>query len=513
MGSNIIVSFSDIEKHFGSVIANKNITFDLKSENIYALLGENGAGKSTLMNMLSGIYRPDKGVLKVFGEEVKFSSPKDAINLGIGMIHQHFKLVENLSALENIILGQEKSFFLSKKNLRDKVEKICKDFSLEVDLDKKIYDLSISEKQTVEIIKVLYRGAKILILDEPTAVLTPQETKHLFKIMKNMKAKGCTLIIITHKLHEIMEVTDEVIIMRKGEYITKLETSKTNEKELTDVMVGETLDLKIERPLVTKGNKVLEVKDLKVIDKDKIEKLKGITFDIFEGEVLGVAGLAGSGQKELCEAINGIEKIASGDIIYEEKSLLGKNPREIIELGISMSFIPEDRLGMGLVPSMSMVDNVILKDYYKQKGVFLSRREAEEKSEKLIDDLNIKTPSIKHPVKELSGGNIQKILLGRELDTNPHLLVTAYPTRGLDIASSHLIYDLINERKVKGTGVLYIGEDLDVLLEISDRIMVMCDGEVTGVVEAKKTCKEELGFLMAGLSLEEAKEKRGDINA
>lgn len=513
MGSNIIVSFNDIEKHFGSVIANKNITFDLKSENIYALLGENGAGKSTLMNMLSGIYRPDKGVLKVLGEEVKFSSPKDAINLGIGMIHQHFKLVENLSALENIILGQEKSFFLSKKNLRDKVEKICKDFSLEVDLDKKIYDLSISEKQTVEIIKVLYRGAKILILDEPTAVLTPQETKHLFKIMKNMKAKGCTLIIITHKLHEIMEVTDEVIIMRKGEYITKVETKKTNEKELTDIMVGETLDLKIERPDVNKGNKVLEVKDLKVIDKDKIEKLKGISFDIYEGEVLGVAGLAGSGQKELCEAINGIEKIANGDIIYEEKSLLGKNPREIIELGISMSFIPEDRLGMGLVPSMSMVDNVILKDYYKQKGVFLSRREAEEKSEKLIDDLNIKTPSIKHPVKELSGGNIQKILLGRELDTNPHLLVTAYPTRGLDIASSHLIYDLINERKVKGTGVLYIGEDLDVLLEISDRIMVMCDGEVTGVVEAKKTCKEELGFLMAGLSLEEAKEKRGDINA
>ncbi len=513
MGSNIIVSFDDIEKHFGSVIANKNITFDLKSEKIYALLGENGAGKSTLMNMLSGIYRPDKGLLKVFGKEVIFSSPKDAIKLGIGMIHQHFKLVENLSALDNIILGQEKSFFLNKRKIKEKVEKICKDFSLEVDLDKKIYDLSISEKQTVEIIKVLYRGAKILILDEPTAVLTPQETKHLFKIMKNMKNKGCTLIIITHKLHEIMEVTDEVIIMRKGEYITKLETMKTNEKELTDVMVGETLDLKIERPAVKRGDKVLEVKELKVIDKDKIEKLKGISFDIYEGEVLGVAGLAGSGQKELCEAINGIEKIAGGDIIYEEKSLLGKNPREIIELGISMSFIPEDRLGMGLVPSMSMVDNVILKDYYKQKGLILSRKEAEEKSQKLVGELNIKTPNIKHPVKELSGGNIQKILLGRELDTNPHLLVTAYPTRGLDIASSHLIYNLINERKVKGTGILYIGEDLDVLLEISDRIMVMCDGEVTGVVEAKNTCKEELGFLMAGLSLEEAKEKRGDVNA
>lgn len=504
-----IIKVENIEKHFGSVVANKNVSFELKNNKIYALLGENGAGKSTLMNMLSGIYKPDGGEIYLKGESVKFKSPKHAIECGIGMIHQHFKLVENMSSLENIILGQEKSIFLSKKKIKEKVEKICNEFSLFVDLDKKIKDLSISEKQTVEIIKVLYRGAKILILDEPTAVLTPQETKHLFEIMRNMKEKGCTLIIITHKLHEIMAVSDEVMIMRKGEMITTVETANTDEKELTDIMVGETLDLKIERPEVSKGKKVLEIKDLKVKDVEGVYKLKGINFDIYEGEILGIAGLAGSGQKELCEAINGIEKIESGDIIYEDKSLLGKNPREILELGISISFIPEDRLGMGLVPNMSMVNNIILKDYYRQKGLFLSRKEAEILSNDLISKLSIKTPSTKHPVKELSGGNIQKILLGRELAINPHLLVTAYPTRGLDIASSHLIYDLINERKVQGTGILYVGEDLDVLLELADRIAVMCDGEITGIVNAKETSKEELGFLMAGLNMDEVNEKKG----
>lgn len=508
-----IIRVENLEKHFGSVIANRNVSFDLKENKIYALLGENGAGKSTLMNMLSGIYKPDAGEIFLKNESIKFKSPKHAIECGIGMIHQHFKLVENQTSLENIILGQESSIFMNKKKIREKVEKVCNEFSLFVDLDKKIKDLSISEKQTVEIIKVLYRGAKILILDEPTAVLTPQETGHLFTIMKNMKEKGCTLIIITHKLHEIMAVSDEVLIMRKGEMITTVKTLETNEKELTDLMVGETLDLKIERPEVPKGKKVLEIQSLEVKDNEGVYKLKEISFYIFEGEVFGIAGLAGSGQKELCEAINGIQKIESGDIVYEEKSLLGKNPREINELGISISFIPEDRLGMGLVPSMSMTDNIILKDYYKQKRTFLSRKAGEKLSLDLIEKLSIKTPSVKHPVKQLSGGNIQKILLGRELTINPHLLVTAYPTRGLDIASSHLIYDLINERKQKGTGILYVGEDLDVLLELADRIAVMCDGKITGIVEAKKTTKEQLGFLMAGLSMEEIKEKLEVKNA
>lgn len=509
MSDKVILSFKNIEKHFASVIANKNINFNLKENKIYALLGENGAGKSTLMNMLSGIYKPDKGEIELHGESKKFNSPKDAINAGIGMIHQHFKLIENLSALENIILGQEKKIFINKKNIKKDLENLCDKFDLKLNLDKKVSLLSISEKQTIEIIKVLYRGANILILDEPTAVLTPQETSNLFKIMKKMKENGCTLIIISHKLHEIMSVSDEVIIMRKGELISIVETNKTNEKELTDIMVGETLDLKIERPLVQRGDKILEVKNLKLIDQEKVMKLKNVSFDIYEGEVLGVAGLAGSGQKELCEAINGIQKVNAGEIIYEHENIIGKNPREIIDRGISMSFIPEDRLGMGLIPSMSMVDNIILKDYYKQKTLLLNRKDGEKRSYKIIKELNVKTPGIKHPVRELSGGNIQKILLGRELETDPHLIVTAYPTRGLDIASSHLIYDLINDRKKNGTGILYIGEDLDVLLELSDRIMVMCDGEITGIVEANKTDKEELGFLMAGLNMEEIKVKRG----
>lgn len=365
-----VIKVENIEKHFGTVIANKNVSFELEANKIYALLGENGAGKSTLMNMLSGIYKPDKGDIYLNGKNIKFKSPKHAIQCGIGMIHQHFKLVENLTSLENIILGQEKSIFSNMKKLKEKVKKICEEFSLFIDLDKKVTELSISEKQTLEIIKVLYRGAKVLILDEPTAVLTPQETKHLFEIMKNMKNKGCTLVIITHKLHEIMAVSDEVLIMRKGEMITSVETNKTDEKELTDIMVGETLDLKIERPHRDLGNKILEIKNLKIKNSDGVLKVKDISFDVFEGEILGFAGLAGSGQKELCEAINGIEKIESGDIIYENKSLIGKNPREIMEMGISISFIPEDRLGMGLVPSMSMVNNVILKDYYKQKDLF-----------------------------------------------------------------------------------------------------------------------------------------------
>lgn len=507
-----VIKVENIEKHFGTVIANKNVSFELEANKIYALLGENGAGKSTLMNMLSGIYKPDKGEIYLNGENIRFKSPKHAIQCGIGMIHQHFKLVENLTSLENIILGQEKSIFSNMKKLKEEVQKICEEFSLFIDLDKKVTELSISEKQTLEIIKVLYRGAKILILDEPTAVLTPQETKHLFEIMRNMKNKGCTLVIITHKLHEIMAVSDEVLIMRKGEMITSVKTNSTDEKELTDIMVGETLDLKIERPQRELGNKILEIKNLKIKNSDGVFKVKNISFDVFEGEILGFAGLAGSGQKELCEAINGIEKIESGDIIYENKSLLGKNPREIMEMGISISFIPEDRLGMGLVPSMSMVNNVILKDYYKQKGFILKRKNAEILSKSLVNQLNIKTPSIKHPVKELSGGNIQKILLGRELTVNPHLLVTAYPTRGLDIASSHLIYDVINERKMQGTGILYFGEDLDVLLELADRIAVICDGEITGIVNAKTTNKEELGFMMAGMNIEEIRNK-GVINA
>ncbi len=503
MTRDIVVEAKNLEKSFAKVYANKNISFKLKKGNIYALLGENGAGKSTLMNMLSGIYRPDSGHIYIHGKKTQLRSPKDAIKNGIGMIHQHFKLVDNLSAMENIILGHEKSFFLNRKHLISELKDFIVKFSLDIDVEKKVSQMSVSEKQSLEILKVLYRGADIMILDEPTAVLTPQEVRHLFKILKKLQDDGCTIIIITHKLQEILEISDEVLIMRKGEMVADVVTENTSEKELTDLMVGESVDLKIERANVEKGSKILEIKNLIIYDEENVKKIKEISFDLHAGEILGIAGLAGSGQKELCEAINGLQNISQGSIVYEGENIVGMSPRKISEKGIALSFVPEDRLGMGLVSSMSMIDNMILKNYYKQPGFFLRRRDASEKSKKLIDKLRIVTPDEKHPVRQLSGGNIQKILLGRELDSQPHLLIVAYPTRGLDISSSHLIYDLINEQKRKGIGTIYVGEDLDVLMEISDRIMVVCDGENTGIVDAKTTTKEELGFMMAGKKLEE----------
>ncbi|PKM94374.1 MAG: ABC transporter ATP-binding protein [Firmicutes bacterium HGW-Firmicutes-1] len=498
MNQNVFVKMEDICKTFGTVKANDHINFEVNKGEIHALLGENGAGKSTLMNMLSGIYKPDSGSIYIHGNEVKINSPKDSIQKGIGMIHQHYKLVEVQTAKENVIMGQSGNFFTNDKKLTEQIKKIAEQFGLAVDPNKKIYDMSIGEKQAVEILKVLYQGADILIMDEPTAVLTPQETKKLFKIIRNMAKEGCAIIIITHKLHEVMEVSDRVTVLRKGTTVGTLNTKETSPKALTDLMVGKAVDLSIERPLVQRGHAVLKIKDLEATDIDRVRVLKALTFDLYAGEILGVAGVAGSGQKELCESIAGLYPIDSGEILYEEENLVGKSPRDIIKKGISMSFIPEDRLGMGLVASMDMVDNFLLKEHHNQKGLFIKRKPIMKKCVEMIERLEIKTPGIHHPVKQLSGGNIQKVLIGREIETNPHVLITAYAVRGLDIGASHTIYDLINEQKQKEVAILFIGEDLDVLLELCDRIMVLCDGEITGIVSAKDVTKEQLGFMMAG---------------
>lgn len=498
MNQNVFVKMEDICKTFGTVKANDHINFEVNKGEIHALLGENGAGKSTLMNMLSGIYRPDSGSIYIHGKEVKINSPKDSIQKGIGMIHQHYKLVEVQTAKENIIMGQSGKLFMNSKKLTDQISKIANQFGLAVDPNKKIYDMSIGEKQAVEILKVLYQGADILIMDEPTAVLTPQETKKLFKIIKNMAKEGCAIIIITHKLHEVMEVSDRVTVLRKGTTVGTLNTKDTSPKALTDLMVGKAVDLSIERPIVQRKDAVLKIKELNATDIDKVQVLKNITFDLHAGEILGVAGVAGSGQKELCESIAGLYPIDSGEILYEDDSLVGKSPRDIIKKGISMSFIPEDRLGMGLVASMDMVDNFLLKEHHNQKGLFVKRKPVMKMCNEMIERLEIKTPGIHHPVKQLSGGNIQKVLIGREIETNPHVLITAYAVRGLDIGASHTIYDLINEQKQKGVAILFIGEDLDVLMELCDRIMVLSDGEVTGVVNAGEVTKEQLGLMMAG---------------
>ncbi|MFV0515958.1 MAG: ABC transporter ATP-binding protein [Aminipila sp.] len=499
----VAIQMNNITKTFGSLKANEDVNLTVYEGEVHALLGENGAGKSTLMNMLSGIYTPDGGSIYIHGEEVQFTSPKDSIDMGIGMIHQHFKLIDVLSAKDNVVIGQKTGFFTKGKVLSQKVCEISDKYGLDINPDKKVYDMSVGEKQTLEIIKVLFRGAKILILDEPTAVLTPQEIEKLFQIIRNMKAQGCAIVIITHKLNEVMEISDRITVLRKGKSIDTVETKNVEISSLIEMMVGKKMDLSLEREEIPNKKVLLELQDVTVLDREKKPALADATFNLYGGEILGVAGVAGSGQKELCETIAGLDLAEKGRILFEGESLNGKTPKDIIKLGISMGFIPEDRLGMGLVGSMDIVHNLILKDYQGRPGIFLKRGPCIEKAKELVDELEIKTPSIYTPVKKMSGGNIQKVLLGREIDANPKVLITAYPVRGLDIGASYKIYDLLNEQKKNGVGVLFIGEDLDVLLELCDRIMVMCGGKITGIVNASQVTKEELGLLMTGTMLED----------
>ncbi|MBQ1335053.1 MAG: ABC transporter ATP-binding protein [Clostridia bacterium] len=497
-----------ISKVFGNVIANEKIDLELNYGEILALLGENGSGKTTLMNMISGIYHPDEGTIYVNGEPVSIQSPLDAQKLGIGMIHQHFKLVNIFSAMENIELGTPGKK-LPPKELRARVTALCEKYGLETDPLKPVHDMSVSEKQTVEILKILYRGANILILDEPTAVLTPQETEKLFEILRHMRAAGCAIIIITHKLNEVLSISDRVTILRKGRSFGTVKTAEVDVSKLTELMVGRAVNLEIERPATDRSEEVLKVVDLCVERSDGSTALEDVSFHVNRGEILGVAGIAGSGQKELCESIAGLITPKKGAILYKKENMAGKTPREIIELGISMSFVPEDRLGMGLVAGMGMTDNMLLKTYTRGKGAFVDRAPAKKMAETLVDKFGIVTAGIEMPVRMMSGGNVQKVLLGREIESSPDLLITAYPVRGLDINSSYLVYDLLNEQKKKGVAVLYIGEDLDVLLQLCDRIAVLCHGRLTGVVDADKVTKEQIGLMMTGENWEEVREYGG----
>lgn len=495
------VAFRKVTKTFGGkVIANKDVDLDVYKGEILSLLGENGSGKTTLMNMLAGIYFPDSGQIYIHGKEVVIKSPKDAFDLGIGMVHQHFKLIDVFTATENIILGLEGK--LSIKEAKKRIMEICDKYGFDVDPDKKIYDMSVSEKQTIEIIKVLYRGADILILDEPTAVLTPQETEKLFNVMRNMKKDGKSIIIITHKLHEVKAISDRVAILRKGEFIGDLVTADSTEQMMTDMMVGRAVKLNIVRETPHDVKPRITVKDLSVRDADGIYKLRHISFTANSGEVLGIAGISGCGQKELLEAIAGLQKVEEGNILYSQdgepdKDLIGMDPRAIREMGVALSFVPEDRLGMGLVANMDLSDNMMLRSFRDGKSKFFTDRKSPKGLAKdIVEKLEVVTPSIDTPVRRLSGGNVQKVLVGREIASSPSVLMTAYAVRGLDINSSYTIYDLINQQKAKGTAVIFVGEDLDVLLEISDRILVLCGGEVSGIVNGKDTNKNEVGLLM-----------------
>ena len=442
------IELQGITKTFGSVVANDHINLEVRRGEILALLGENGSGKTTLMNMISGIYHPDEGIIKVNGKEVTINSPMDAGKLGIGMIHQHFKLVDVFSAMDNVAMGMEGKR-VKPKELKERILKLTEKYGLEVEPEKKIYNMSVSEKQTVEILKVLYRNADILILDEPTAVLTPQETKKLFAILRKMREQGSAIIIITHKLNEVMEISDRVTILRKGQSIDTVNTCETNEKQLTELMVGRPVTLEIQRPECENVFTRLKIVDLSVKSPDGTMAVKDLSVEIKAGEILGVAGVAGSGQKELCESIAGLIPVDKGAILHNKENVVGKTPREIANLGISLGFVPEDRLGMGLVASMGMVDNILLKTYDKNKGIFIDRKPARKMAEDLVKKLKVVTPSVDTPVRLMSGGNVQKVLLGREIESNPSVLVTAYPVRGLDINSSYTIYDLLNEQKKK----------------------------------------------------------------
>ena len=493
------VSMQGISKRFGQVLANDQVCLDIYRGEILALLGENGSGKTTLMNMLSGIYFPDEGTISVDGREVVIRSPKDAYELGIGMIHQHYKLVDVLTVAENIALGHKGR--LNLKEVSRKIKSICDAYGFEVDPKQKVYDMSVSQKQTVEIVKVLYRGADILILDEPTAVLTPQETDKLFAVLRNMRKDGKAIVIITHKMHEVESLSDRVAVLRAGKYVGDMITAQTNAQEMTNMMVGHSVTLNIQRPEPVDPMPRLEVSGLTVRNEEGIVKLDDVSFTAYSGEILGIAGISGSGQKELLEAIAGLQPAEKGSVCYIEKDgareeILGKDPLKIAEMGVALSFVPEDRLGMGLVGNMDLTNNMMLRSFRRGLSPFTDRKEPRNVAQNVVDELEVSTPGLTTPVRRLSGGNVQKVLVGREITSAPTVLLTAYAVRGLDINSSYTIYDLINRQKTSGVAVIYVGEDLDVLVELADRILVLCGGKVSGIVPGKKATKREIGLMM-----------------
>ena len=511
MGENYALELRDISKSFGSVKANDQVNLTLRKSEILAILGENGSGKTTLMNMIYGIYYPDEGHIFVDGKEVKIRSPKDSFNLGIGMVHQHFKLVDVLTAAENIVLGLPGKAKLNMKQITADIQKLVNKYGFDLDLNQKIYEMSVSQKQTVEIITMLYRGARILILDEPTAVLTPQEADRLFDILRNMRDDGCSIIIITHKLQEVLSLSDRVAILRKGRYIDTVETASANVQSLSEMMVGAKVDLNIERPKPENVKKRLVIQGVNCVDKDGVKTLDDVDLTVNTGEILGIAGISGSGQKELLEAIAGLQEVQSGSIRLlldegKDMELSEMDSIAINEAGISLAFVPEDRIGMGLVGDMDMTDNMMIRSYRSGKGPFLERKKPRELAQKIKEKLEVMTPSISAPVRQMSGGNVQKVLVGREIAQSPKVLLVAFPTRGVDVNTSHVIYGLLNEQKQKGVAVVCVIEDLDVVLELCDRIAVLCGGKVSGVVDGRSATKEGIGLLMT------KHEKGGAVN-
>ena len=507
-----VVEMKNITMDFPGIRANDDVSLSIKKGEIFALVGENGAGKSTLMNILYGILTPTKGEVIIKGKKVNAFDPKNTIAAGVGMVHQHFMLVPSFTVAQNIVMSKEPrkfGLFYDDKAAVEAVRALSDEYGLFVEPNDTVREISVGLQQRVEILKTLYRGADVLILDEPTAVLTPQETDELFDILRRMRDDGKAIIIITHKLHEVLDLSDKVAVLRHGEYVGTINTREADENILTEMMVGKKVELNIERPEPVNPQDRLVVEHIDCKNRDGIKLLDDVSFTVRSGEILGIAGIAGSGQRELLEAIAGLQKLDGGSIIYhnpkngKSENLRDKTPLEIRELGVRLSFVPEDRLGMGLVGNMSVVDNMMLRSYRKGKSVFVDKHGPEELAQKIIKDLEVATPDAETPVRRLSGGNVQKILLGREISSSPTLLMAAYPVRGLDINSSYLIYDLLNDQKRKGVAVIFVGEDLDVLIDLCDRIMVIGSGKITGILDGRSATKNEVGYLMTKADREE----------
>jgi len=503
-----VVEMRNITKRFPGVLANDHINLEVKAGEVHALLGENGAGKTTLMNILYGLYQPDEGEIYIKGEKVKIKSPKDAIRLGIGMVHQHFMLVDVFSVVENIILGlKELSINIPIKEVSEKVRLYSRRYGLEIDPSAKIWQLSAGEKQKVEIIKALYRGADILILDEPTSVLAQSEIRPFFEMLRKMTAEGMSIILITHKLEEVMAVSNRVTVLRKGKVIGTVNTSETNEQALARMMVGREVIFKIKKKTTRKGRVVLEVRNLRTFNDKGIEALRGISFKIHEGEIFGIAGVAGNGQKELVEVLTGLRKATAGKVYINGEDVTNKPTRVILKKK-NVAHIPEDRIEMGIVPNMTISENLILKYYTDppfSKGIYgnklrfiLNEREINNFSTSLIKEYNIQAPSIKTPAKFLSGGNIQRLILARELSSKPSIIIAAHPTYGLDVGATEFIRSMLLDEREKGVAILLVSEDLDEIMSLSDRIAVIFEGDFMGIIEAEKANLDDIGLMMAG---------------
>lgn len=510
-----VIEMLGIRKEFGSFVANDNITLQLKKGEIHALLGENGAGKSTLMNVLFGLYQPEAGEIKVKGKTVKVTDPNVANELGIGMVHQHFMLVENFTVTENIILGNEltKAGIVNIKDAAKKIQKLSEMYGLDVDPNAKIEDISVGMQQRVEILKTLYRGADILIFDEPTASLTPQEINELIQIMKRLIQEGKSIILITHKLKEIMDVSDRVTVIRKGEGIGTVVTAETNPNELASLMVGRQVEFKTVKSEAHPTDDTLVIKDLVVADYRGIDKVKGLNLTVRKGEILGIAGIDGNGQSELIEAITGLRKSKSGSIMINGTNLTNKKPRKITESGVG--HIPQDRHKHGLVLDFSIGHNIALQTYYQDpisKNGIMNYSKVSELAQKIINDFDVRTQGEHTPARALSGGNQQKAIIGREVIRDPELLIAALPTRGLDVGAIEFIHQRLIEQRDKGKAVLLLSFELDEVMNVSDRIAVIYDGQIVDTLLPKETSEQELGLLMAGQKKNSNIDKQGETS-